>query len=160
MKIVKTSRQIGRTLKNASRLRVIVSVFARHGFYNIAERIKLVNGAALRDPADLVARLRTGGWLRGYCDPALWPQLGSFFGPDFKVEHTFDRTRVDDYSFGITRASGAIAETGMPNSAAVSAMLLEGWALMGGLIAGLARGRDSRGTTGRPNPLDAHLAVI
>jgi ubiquinone biosynthesis protein len=41
MKIVKTSRQIGRTLKNASRLRVIVSVFARHGFYNIAERIKL-----------------------------------------------------------------------------------------------------------------------
>lgn len=41
MKIVSTSRQIGRTLKNASRLRVIVAVFARHGFYNIAERIKL-----------------------------------------------------------------------------------------------------------------------
>lgn len=41
MKILTTGRQIGRTLKNASRLRVIVSVFARHGFYNIAERIKL-----------------------------------------------------------------------------------------------------------------------
>ncbi len=41
MKILSTGRQIGRTLKNASRLRVIVSVFARHGFYNIAERIKL-----------------------------------------------------------------------------------------------------------------------
>ncbi|MEZ0391924.1 MAG: ABC1 kinase family protein [Pseudobdellovibrionaceae bacterium] len=41
MKIVSASRQIGRTLKNASRLRVIVSVFVRHGFYNIAERIKL-----------------------------------------------------------------------------------------------------------------------
>jgi ubiquinone biosynthesis protein len=41
MKIVTTGRQIGRTLKNASRLRVIVGVFARHGFYNIAERIKL-----------------------------------------------------------------------------------------------------------------------
>jgi ubiquinone biosynthesis protein len=41
MKILTTGRQIGRTLKNASRLRVIVGVFARHGFYNIAERIKL-----------------------------------------------------------------------------------------------------------------------
>lgn len=41
MKILSTGRQIGRTLKNASRLRVIVSVFARHGFANIAERIKL-----------------------------------------------------------------------------------------------------------------------
>ncbi len=41
MKILTTGRQIGRTLKNASRLRVIASVFVRHGFYNIAERIKL-----------------------------------------------------------------------------------------------------------------------
>ena len=84
----------------------------RDAFSVFAERIKLVNGAALRDPAELVARLRTGDWLRGYCDPALWPQLSSFFGADFKVEHTFDRKRVDDYAFGITRASGAIAETG------------------------------------------------
>jgi len=28
------------------------------------------------------------------------------------VETEFDRTRVDDYQFGITRAAGAIAETG------------------------------------------------
>lgn len=41
MKIVQASRQIGRTLKNAGRLRTIVSVFAKHGFANIAERIKL-----------------------------------------------------------------------------------------------------------------------
>src|SRR5689334_23363634 len=41
MKILTTGRQIGRTLKNASRLRVIVGVFARHGFHRIAERIKL-----------------------------------------------------------------------------------------------------------------------
>lgn len=41
MKIVQTGRQIGRTLKNAGRLRTIVSVFARHGFHNVAERIKL-----------------------------------------------------------------------------------------------------------------------
>ena len=41
MKIISTGRQIGRTLKNASRLRTIVGVFAKHGFHNVAERIKL-----------------------------------------------------------------------------------------------------------------------
>lgn len=41
MKFLRTGRQIGRTLKNAGRLRTIVSVFARHGFHNIAERIQL-----------------------------------------------------------------------------------------------------------------------
>lgn len=41
MKILSASRQIGRTWKNAGRLRVIVGVFVRHGFYNIAERINL-----------------------------------------------------------------------------------------------------------------------
>lgn len=41
MQIIKTSRQIGRTIKNAARLRTIVGVFAKHGFHNIAERVKL-----------------------------------------------------------------------------------------------------------------------
>ncbi len=41
MKILTTGRQIGKTLKNASRLRTIVGVFAKHGFSNVAERIKL-----------------------------------------------------------------------------------------------------------------------
>ena len=77
-----------------------------------AERITRVNGVALTEPAELVAQLRAGGWLRGYCDPALWPQLAPHFGAEFKVETEFDRARVDDYAFGITRAAGAIAETG------------------------------------------------
>lgn len=77
-----------------------------------AERIKRVNGRALTDSAALVAHLRAGQWLQGYCDPALWPMLAPAFGPDFKVEPTFDRKRVDEYAFGITRAAGAIAESG------------------------------------------------
>lgn len=77
-----------------------------------AERIRKVNGLALTDPAEVVAYLRKGGWLRGYCDPLLWPQLSAHFGSDFTIEHTFDRTRVDDYAFGITRAAAAIAESG------------------------------------------------
>jgi len=76
------------------------------------DRIKKVNGLALTEPTALVAHLRAGGWLRGYCDPVLWPKLAPHFGADFKIEHEFDRTRIDDYAFGITRAVGAIAETG------------------------------------------------
>ena len=78
----------------------------------LAERMKRVNGLLLTDVAALVAHLRAGGWTHGYCDPALLPRLAPHFGADFKVETEFDRTRVDDYAFGITRAAGAIAETG------------------------------------------------
>ena len=77
-----------------------------------AERIKRVGGSALTDVSALVAQLRAGGWLRGYCDPVLWPRLAPHFGADFTVELDFDRTRVDDYAFGITRAAGAVAESG------------------------------------------------
>lgn len=77
-----------------------------------AERIKRVNGLALTDPAALVAHLQAGGHRRGYCDPALWATFAPHFGTDFQVETTFDRKRIDDYAFGITRAAGAIAESG------------------------------------------------
>jgi L-lactate dehydrogenase complex protein LldG len=76
------------------------------------ERIRKVNGLSFTDPVALVAHLRAGGWLRGYCDPVLWPRLASYFGADFTIEQVFDRTRVDDYAFGITRAAAAIAESG------------------------------------------------
>jgi L-lactate dehydrogenase complex protein LldG len=85
---------------------------SRDALVVFAERLALVNGIALTDPAALVARLRENKWLHGYCDPALWPALAPFFGADFIVETTYDRKRVDDYAFGITRAVGAIAETG------------------------------------------------
>ena len=78
----------------------------------LGERMKRVNGLLLTDPGALVEKLRAGGWTHGYCDPALWPRLAPHFGNGFQVETEFDRTRVDDFAFGITRASGAIAETG------------------------------------------------
>ncbi|MBL9187797.1 MAG: LUD domain-containing protein [Opitutaceae bacterium] len=78
----------------------------------LAERMKRVGSIAITDVAALAAHLRTGKWLRGYVDPVLWPRLAPHFGADFTVEHDFDRTRVDDYAFGITRAAGAIAESG------------------------------------------------
>lgn len=78
-----------------------------------AERARKVNGIVLPDIAAVVAHLRAGKWMRGYCDPAIWARLASHFaGADFRIEHEFDRTRIDDYQFGITRAAGAIAESG------------------------------------------------
>ena len=41
MQLLKAGKQIGLTIKNASRLRKIVGVLARHGFQNVAERLKL-----------------------------------------------------------------------------------------------------------------------
>lgn len=76
------------------------------------ERIRRVNGQALADPAALAAYLLKNAWTHGYCDPVLWPKLKPAFGPEFTVETEFDRARVDDYAFGITRAAGAIAESG------------------------------------------------
>ena len=77
-----------------------------------SERIRKVNGLAFTDPARLAEHLRAGGWLRGYCDPLLWPRLHAYFQSGFTIEDTFDRARVDDYQFGITRAAAAIAESG------------------------------------------------
>lgn len=75
-------------------------------------RMQLVNGLAFDTPTELVAWLRQNQHLRGYCDPVLWPTLKPAFGEGFMVETSFDRTRIDDYQFGITCAAGAIAETG------------------------------------------------
>ena len=76
------------------------------------ERLKLVNGVSFESLVALVTWLDGNGWRHGYCDPKLWPSMKAAFPPTFTVQTTFDRTRVDDYQFGITRAAGAVAETG------------------------------------------------
>ncbi len=77
-----------------------------------AERLRSVNGTPLGAVADLVALLEQNDWRHGYCDPVLWPRLAPAFPATITVETVFDRTRVDDYQFGITCVSAAIAETG------------------------------------------------
>ncbi len=81
-------------------------------FREFAARLRAVNGEVAAGPAELAASLRSRGWTHGYCDPSLWPGLEAHFGEGFVVETAFDRSRVDDYAFGITRGAGAIAETG------------------------------------------------
>ena len=85
---------------------------ASDAWTRFAERLRAVNGTPLADVGELVALLEKNAWRRGYCDPALWPRVRAAFPATFTVETDFDRARVDDYAFGITAASGAIAETG------------------------------------------------
>lgn len=77
-----------------------------------SDSLRAVNGTPLATPDDLRALLLAGGYRRGYCEPSLWPWLQPHLGPPFEIETTFDRSRVDDYSFGITPADAAIAATG------------------------------------------------
>lgn len=76
------------------------------------ERFTAVNGMPVETPGELAEYLRHFGYTTGYCDPVLWGLLGPHFGSEFTVESAFDRKRIDDYRFGITRGRGAIAETG------------------------------------------------
>jgi L-lactate dehydrogenase complex protein LldG len=75
-------------------------------------RLQLVNGIAVENAAELAAWLQANGHTRGYCDPGVWPRLAPAFDRSFQIEHVLERSRIDDYAFGITRAAGAIAESG------------------------------------------------
>jgi L-lactate dehydrogenase complex protein LldG len=75
-------------------------------------RLQLVNGVALDSAAELVAWLRENKHTQGYCDPDIWSRLAFAFDDTIRIERVFDRTQIDEYAFGITRAAGAIAETG------------------------------------------------
>ena len=72
-----------------------------------------VNGRTMESVAELATFLLAGGHLHGYCDPALHATLGAALAAaGLTVETSYDRERYDDYQFGITRATGAIAESG------------------------------------------------
>jgi L-lactate dehydrogenase complex protein LldG len=76
------------------------------------ERLAAVRGLSFTDPAALGAWLTEQRATRGYCDPALAGWLAPAFGAGITLETTLARDRIDDYAFGITRAWGAVAETG------------------------------------------------
>lgn len=72
-----------------------------------------VNGKPMDSIAQLIDFLKTNNQLRGYCDPALYDRIGNALAAaGLTVETEYDRERFEDYQFGITRATGAIAESG------------------------------------------------
>jgi L-lactate dehydrogenase complex protein LldG len=81
------------------------SIFKRN-FHN-------VHGRTMESAGELAEFLLEREFTSGYCDPFWMDRVGSvLIERGMKVETKFDRDRYDDYQFGITRASGAIAESG------------------------------------------------
>ncbi len=72
-----------------------------------------VHGRCMDSVDELITFLQEKGQLHGYCDPALQDSIGSrLASAGLTVENHYDRDRYDEYQFGITRATGAIAESG------------------------------------------------
>lgn len=72
-------------------------------------KFEAAGGIVVEGWAGLTTWLQQQNLQRGYVDPACASALA---GTPFEIETSFDRSRVDDYQFGITRAAAAIAETG------------------------------------------------
>lgn len=78
-----------------------------------ARNFSAVNGKPMTSVSQLAGFLQAGNQLHGYCDPDLYDRIGSgLAAAGLTVETEYDRARYDDYQFGVTRATGAIAETG------------------------------------------------
>lgn len=92
---------------------------------HFCQKLKAVNGLALESVDALKAHLISRGVTLAYCDPALRDTVGARLAPEIGVEYTFERAKVDAYGAGITRACGAIAETGsiVINDASTSSRL-------------------------------------
>ncbi len=72
-----------------------------------------VHGRVMNGIDELLSLLKEQGRMHGYCDPDLMDPIGNALTTGgCTVETTYDRERYDDYEFGITRATAAIAETG------------------------------------------------
>jgi L-lactate dehydrogenase complex protein LldG len=78
-----------------------------------SRNFKSVNGRPLDSIGKLIEFLDGNNQRHGYCDPGLYDAIGSqLAAAGLTVETEYDRSHYDDYQFGITRASGAIAESG------------------------------------------------
>jgi L-lactate dehydrogenase complex protein LldG len=77
-----------------------------------SERFASLHGMPLETIGELAEYLKTFRYTTGYCDPELKPILAPVLGEEIVLEERFDRARLDDYQFGITRGRAAIAETG------------------------------------------------
>ena len=71
------------------------------------------HGRVMDAPGDLIDFLKIEGLDLGYCDPSLMETIGNtLVSAGLELRTTFERANYEDYRFGITRATGGIAETG------------------------------------------------
>lgn len=75
------------------------------------QKFDAVGGKLVKDITDLPEILKEAASTKGYVDPDLLPLVRDAL-TGFEIDTTFDRTKVDEYAFGITRAAAGIAESG------------------------------------------------
>lgn len=75
------------------------------------QKFESVGGKLARGAAGVPDLLKDAASKTGYVDPELMPLMGGVLG-GFDIDTTFNRSRVDEYAFGITRASAGIGESG------------------------------------------------
>lgn len=75
-----------------------------------ADKLRAASGKFFDSIEALANFLQMEGSTFGYCDPALASHFDYLSGLSFDTE--FDLAKINDYNFGITRASAAIAESG------------------------------------------------
>ncbi len=76
------------------------------------KNFEAVNGTFLTSFDALSDLLRDAKATEGYVDPRLREHLPETFRNALTLHETIDRAAIDRYAFGITRAHGAIAESG------------------------------------------------
>ncbi|MCB1100286.1 MAG: LUD domain-containing protein [Verrucomicrobiae bacterium] len=74
--------------------------------------MKAVSGLVMHSVAEVEQFLAQGHHLHGYCAPELAEVIGTKLGAGITFSTDFDEACYDDYTFGITRATAAIAESG------------------------------------------------
>jgi len=83
------------------------------GWRVFSEKFSSVSGRPMTGLEELVAFLRQDGHESGYCDPGLKGKVGEpLEDAGLLVSYDFHRGHINDHAFGITRASGVIAESG------------------------------------------------
>lgn len=75
------------------------------------EKFRSAGGQLVLSAASIRDLLADASPSKGYIDPALLPLVGDALA-GFDLNTVFDRARLDDYDFGITRATAGIAESG------------------------------------------------
>ena len=76
-----------------------------------ATKFEAVGGKLVGDAAAVSSLLKDATARRGYVDPALLSLVRDAVA-GFEIDTSFDRARVDEYAFGITRATAGVAESG------------------------------------------------
>ncbi|MBC2605210.1 LutC/YkgG family protein [Pelagicoccus albus] len=76
----------------------------------LADKLAFASSRYYNDSQKLAELLLSEDSAFGYCDPELAPLFDKLEGITFETE--YDESKIDEYRFGITKATAAVAESG------------------------------------------------